>query len=363
MSPGVASSCDLSAAEAAKASASLRLEATDRVRLDVSQGDGRQIHSWPGAGRLEPVEIDRLITRGPSGTGSFGGYLIDIFDNEGTQFDFRGERSISSHRVFTYGYRVAEEMSHYRIGAGSGWVTTAYDGTFDLDADSLELLRLIIVTPALPPETGLCEAKSTLDYTPIRIGGGDFLLPRQSTVRLEERGAPKFGDKSEYLVTEIASAFTNCREYRPNPMPPGAPNPNSPLALPKGVRVKLQLDAAIDSDTAAMGDRVTATVLNGGRAGAAVHGRISRMEHWRGSSPMLIVGIHWNSISLGADSAPFAALIFGKTFSGPAAGRVGNLPAPANIPETLSFPTGAKRYVVPAGYKSEWITVQAGESK
>ena len=363
VSPGAASLCDQSSSDAAKARASLRLQAIDRVRLDVSQGDGSQIHSWPGAGRLEPVEIDRLITRGPAGTGGFGGYLIDIFGNEGTQFDFQNERSDSGRRVFTYGYRVTGEVSHYQIGAGDGWVTTPYDGTFDLNVDSLELLRLTVVTPALPAETGLCEARSTLDYTPIRIGSGEFLLPRQSALRLEARGVPQPGERSEYLVTESASAFTNCREYLADAAPPAVPNPSSPLVLPTGVHVTLRLDAAIDSDIAAMGDPVTATLLNSVHAGATVHGRISRMEQWRGSSSMLIVGIHWDSISLGGDSAPLAALIFGQTFSGPTLGRVGNRPAAPNIPEIFSFPTGAKRYVIPAGYKSQWITVQPQESK
>src|SRR5262249_31748990 len=94
-----------------------------------------------------------------------------------------------------------------------------------------------------------------------------------------------------------------------------------------------------------------------------VHGRISRMELWRGSSRMLIVGIHWSSISLGADSAPFAALIVGETFSRPTAGRGVIMPAPANIPEILVFPTGAKRYVIPAGYKSEGTPRPPQESK
>ncbi len=333
------------------------------MRLEVSQGDGRQIHSWPGAGHLEPVDIDRLITRGPVGTGGFGGYLMDIFGNEGTQFDFRSESSASGHHIFSYGYRVAEEMSHYKIGAGAGWMTTAYDGTFDIDAESLKLLRLSIGTPALPAETGLCAARSTLEYTPIHIGSGEYLLPRQSLLHLEARGVPQGSGRFEYLVTESASTFTNCREYQTESAPPSAPNPKSEPALPVGTRVGLRLDAAIDSDTAAMGDPVTATLLNTIHAGAIAHGRISRVEQWRAPSALLIVGIHWNSISLGNDSAPFAALTVGKMFLGPTAGHMGNRSPPADIPEILLFPTGGKRYVVPAGYKSEWMVTQPSESK
>lgn len=349
------SSCEQAAIDKKKGRAEPQLKVTDRVRLDVAEGDGLEIHSWPGAGRFETADIDELIQRGPSFTGSFGGYLVDIFDNDGAQFYFVHDKAESGRHTLTYSYRVTEAMSHYKIRTNEGWVIAPYEGTFDIDAESLDLLRISVNTPELPRETGLCEAHSVLEYA----GGGSF-APRQSQLHLVHRGT---------LETNSTSVFSNCREYRPEPTlrvkSDAAPNPKSMLTLPPGTGLVLQLTAAIDSDVAAAGDPVTATVpviLNGipnpTVLGALVHGRISRMEHWMSSS-RFIIGIHWDSISKGEDSEPFAAiapLVLGPGPTvGEIAGRRTNVADPREI--LRPFRTGAKRYVVPAGYRSGWRTV------
>jgi hypothetical protein len=84
------SSCDQAAVDKKKGRNPLRLNVTDRVRLNVALGPGVEIHSWPGADRFETGEIDELVNRGPVATGSFGGYLVDIFDNDGVEFSVAG---------------------------------------------------------------------------------------------------------------------------------------------------------------------------------------------------------------------------------------------------------------------------------
>lgn len=364
-------SCNQAGADTKKGRASLRLDTTDRVRIDVAEADGREIRLWTGASRFETGDIDELIDRGPAATGSFGGYLVDIFDNQGAQFSFVGERTEAGRRIFAYTYSVAQEESHYKIRAEEGWVITAYRGTFEIDAASLELLRITVDAPELPKETGLCEVQSALEYARVRIGDGDFLMPRQSRLHMVNLGK---------LETDSTSVFTSCREYRADsvlsfaddPAVPGAraSNAKSRIPLLEGIRLALRLDAAIDSDTAAAGDPVTARVMNPVRdpksnvilfrAGAVAHGRIDRMEHWLDSVPRFVVGIHWDSLAIGQDSAPFAAI---RDHSGEMSAGAGPAltvrlrPVPVGPPDALLFPTDAKRYVIHAGYESRWMTV------
>src|SRR5438477_10701042 len=59
----------------------LALESTDRLRLDVTVSQGREIHSWPGATRFDLRAVDEMISGGPIGAGAFATHLLDIFDN------------------------------------------------------------------------------------------------------------------------------------------------------------------------------------------------------------------------------------------------------------------------------------------
>jgi hypothetical protein len=368
------SSCEQAAIDKKKGRTEPQLKVTDRVRLDVAEGEGLEIHSWPSASRFETGDIDEPITRGPSSTGSFGGYLVDIFDNDGAQFDFVHDKAEAGH-ILTYSYRVTEEMSHYKIRTDDGWVIAPYEGTFDIDAESLDLLRISVNTLELPRETGLCEAQSSLEYASVPMGSGNSLVPRQSQLRFIHRGT---------LETNSTSVVSNCREYRPGPTLSVASDaliPKSSLTLLPGTMLALQLNAAIDTDVAAAGDPVTATVTailkripNPMVLGAMVHGRISRMEHWSGDRrslqpsapgasipPGFMVAIHWDSISKGEDSEPSAAIARKILWTAPGptvgeiAGRQTNVADPHEILPV--FRTGAKRYIVPAGYRMEWETV------
>jgi hypothetical protein len=354
--------------------ASLRLDSTDRVRIDVAESDGREIHSWPDASRFETGDIDKLIDRGPAATGSFGGYLLDIFDNPGTEFDFAGERPEGGRRLLTYTYRVAREKSHYKIRAGAGWVITAYYGRFEIDAASLELLRISVDSPGLPLETKLCKVDNELEYARVRIGDSDFLLPRKSDLHMVNRGTQE---------TDSTSAFTNCQEYRAesllnfgdaasDPGASSAPNARVQTALPAGIQLILRLSAEIDSDVAAAGDLVEAAVAQPGRdpkskvilipTGAVAHGRISRMEHRILPSPSFTIGIAWHSIDIGGVSSSLAANPAPRLAEPVSPDQALSLhlhgrPMPVGPPDALFFPTSAKRYVVRSGSESRWVTV------
>ena len=155
--------------------------------------------------------------------------------------------------------------------------------------------------------------------------------------------------------------------------PPQVPAVEARGALPEGVRLTMRLNAPVDSDVAAAGDPVIATVTNAVRdarsnavlfrAGAIVRGRIDRMEHWIAGSPRFVIGIHWDSIAMGQDSAPFAAILdrSGQLDSGlpPRIGSgLARRPPPIGQPDALTFPSDAKRYVIPARYEMRWVTVK-----
>lgn len=354
--------------------ATLRLNATDRLRLEVAQGDSRELHSWPGAGRFETGYIDELVNRGPVASGSFGGYLLDIFAVNGPQFSFAGEKTDAGRGILTYSYVVPLDKSHYRVRTADGWAVSSYSGTFDIDAATLELLRIGVDTPELPVETTLCYAQSSLEYSRVHIGDGDFLLPRQSQLHLVQRSAKD---------SNSVATFTACREYHAESSvsfddtdslsAAASANKQPHGSLPEGLSLTLRLTSAIDSDVAAAGDAVTATVSHLVRdpkthatlvpAGAVAHGRISRMEHVFLPATQFIVGILWESVTFGADSVPFAAIPdrSRNVLLAQPAGQLRRRPMPVGPADALTFPSVEKRHVIRAGEEISWVTIAPSE--
>ena len=350
----------------------LRLTATDRLRLDVAEGKEKEMHSWPGANPFDLTEIDQIVQKGPFGTGSFGGYVLDIFDNEAAKFEFRTQETREGHRVLVYAYSVAANASHYEIGTYNSWMTTPFSGTFELNPASLEIERLIVQTPVLPAETQLCRAESTLDLHRVRIGDGSFLLPRQSELHLTLRNGQQ---------TSNSTTFSDCREFQAHSElqfgPPtahdsetaraAAPRPQLP---PRRYDIDLRIERSIDSEEAAAGDPVTATVVHDVHpyqskevvipAGAVAHGRISRVEHRHVPMESVSIAIIFESIEIEGQTMPFAAKRNGPGQSVVLTSGSSTLPpqtrAPIGPPNSFYFPY-EKRHVIPAGTVSEWSTV------
>lgn len=357
----------------------LRLDVSDRLRLDVAQGEEREIDSWAGAGRFDTADIDRIVNRGPIGTGSFGGYLVDIFNNNATKYAYLGEKTRDGSHVLVYGYAVTQSASHYRVQfaspEGDAWWTTPYSGTFEVDPLSLEIGRITLQTAELPAKTGLCEADSTLDYQRLQIGDGSFLLPRQSQIRLILRDGRE---------TENEIGFTNCREYQaqsvvhfdaPSAAPAAAAEATEKLRapLPPGLAVELRLTTPIDTDTAAAGDAVSAAVLRAVHpprstdilipAGAVVHGRLSLVERHLLPIAHVMVAITWESLETDGEPSPFAARLEGKNGTASVVTSLAGTmqpktPIPDGPPNSFVF-LGEKRHVMDAGAASFWVTGDA----
>ncbi|HEY1497060.1 MAG TPA: hypothetical protein VGF49_21040 [Candidatus Solibacter sp.] len=355
--------------------ASQHLVSTDRVRLEVSLAQGRELHSWPGATRFDARDVEALIGNGPVSTGAFGGYLASVFGQPGVTFEYAGEQTANGMRVFEYRYRVPVEASRFEIKSATAWRAAAYQGSLQVDPESLELRRLTVRTGELPPGAGFCKASTTLEYERVHIGDSDVVLPRQSQLDIV---------LDEAREARNVTTFSKCREYQAESAisfdaPAGAENAatrsggRARVALPIGLPVTLALTGPIDSTTSAAGDEIAAKVAKPVRrvgsqevlipAGAIVHGRIRRVEHHLSPSPYFLVAIAFNRVESQGMVSPFAAR------SEPDAALAKELDANLSVRETgfrfwgvgtFLFRTGKGSTVIPAGFESKWFTLVAG---
>ncbi len=374
LSEAPAGSCD---GKAFSTDGHLRLETEDRLRLAVTVGDSGQIQSWAAASRFDSRSVMDIVPQGPISTGASGTSLVDIFENPGAKYSFIGRKSEGLRIVFEYAYDVPLAASHNRVTAGTEWRKTAYHGSFEIDAASAELVRLVTESDPLPPDTKMCRFKTGADYHYLQIGTGQFLVPSRSTFDTlgpngnETRSVTTFSACHEYA----AESSVSFAEAAPATDEEIAAKPAVPL--PPGLSLTVALMEPIDLRSAAAGDAVAGKVTKAVRApesnailvdaGAILHGRITQMQR-RLTASQFAFAIFFETIEQRGGVSPVAIELDRELRAEQASTKSGlarrgtefSLPAPAAPGDTggwfaVSAATGG--YVVAAGSESKWVTV------
>ncbi len=361
-----------SCSQAAEEGAADKLESTDRLRLEVTVSEGREIYSWPGATRFDSRDVSEIIREGPIATGSFGTHLLAVFNNPRVDFRFAGEETRDGRRLLEFRFHVPLDASQYRVRVGASWQAVAYDGSFWLDAGSLQMQRFTVDAENVPAATSICKLDGQLDYQPDAGGGRGLLLPSQGQLRIQFESARR---------TNNVTTFSNCREYQAESevvfqgspqveADAAAPPAWAEMALPIGLPVTLALETPVDTETAAAGDLVSARVVAAVRrpgsgavlipAGALVHGRLTRVEHHLQPKPYFLVAMSFNRMDWQGTSSPFGARSeAGEKLARDLGANLGGVGGGFRFWDTgiFLFPTTKTRYVIPAGFESKWMTL------
>ncbi len=300
-------SCDAGPARPA-----MHLTTWDRLRLDVAMTSTGEMYSWVGENRFHDRDLTDMVQEGAISTGNFAAFLEIVFRTDDTSFTYNGDSSENGRSLAEFGFRVPYAKSHYRYGRRGDRVLTGYDGTFLVDADTGELIRLVVRTSRLPAETGACYATTTLDYARVRLTDVDaLLLPTDSRLRIVGT------DGSE---SENHTVFSACHRFlgestisfdSPSGGVPSAAHQGAAqrcLTIPPGLKFRVALTEKIDTRTAAAGDpikaKLTTPIRNGSSvlvpAGAAVRGRIVRLRQFYVTTPVRAGG----SVSIVSEPYP-----------------------------------------------------------
>ena len=161
---GSPASCERLSADRKQGRAKLRLDATDRLRVEVAVMQGTEIYSWTRPASFSS-SVEQILQFGPTGTGAFAAHLLDIFSNLSVRF-----RTLEdSGGNLEYAFRVPIEASHFLIKAGTQWLPAGYSGSFAIEPRSLEIQRFAMESDELPPTTSLCEVSTTNEYPPAAV--------------------------------------------------------------------------------------------------------------------------------------------------------------------------------------------------
>ncbi len=296
---------------------SRKFELVDVLRLEVAFVNRNELFSWPGAGRFEDREIFEFVQGGSIGNGSFGLHAYSVFLSTAPTFTYAGERiREDGRRAVRFDYRVPQFMSGYTIRVPPNKATVGYHGSFWVDAETLDLVRLEVYADDIPTALGVSAAANTMEYARVRIGGSESLLPRGSELLMtdlagnESRNRIQFSDCRQFA----GESHLSFAEAPPLEVASAAPPPQE-VKLPPGLPLELELLSAINSETSFVGEEVRARVRRDGKKdgtlhvpkGAVVSGRIVRLERSVANVRSVTLGLQFLTLEFDGRKAPFEA--------------------------------------------------------
>ena len=277
----------------------IRLDTSDRLRLDVAVSGDSEMFSWAGENRFQDGTLADLVRSGATSTGTFGSFLGSIFGTDAATFTYNGDvdatgrlsarqpsgawstqsrnrqapaRALPGNYLLAeFGFRVPLENSKYRIGNKLSHSIVPYEGTFLVDPKTFDLVRLAIHAGHLPASLNACESSTTLDYGSIRLNNSEFFVPTNVRWHVVNLDGSEFDNRT---------VFSGCHEFLGEStlrfdVPPessrtaGEKTTRKNLQLPPELPFSLALVNPIDTATAAAGDLFKAKLTGAIKENAA----------------------------------------------------------------------------------------------
>jgi hypothetical protein len=284
-------------------SPSRRFQLIDMIRIEVALVNGRELFSWPGAGKFDEKEINEMVTGGAIGNGNFALHAKSVFQGS-PQFKYIGEESISGRKLLRWDYRVPLLSSGFRIRVGTKEATVAFHGSFWADPATLDVTRLEVEADDIPLDLHLLRTGNSVDYQRTDIGGASFLLPRSSELRMID-------DDNTESVNSIT--FTSCHQYLgesklifsdPEESSKPVTKQVETIVVPEDLTMNLALETPIRSGVTAVGDPVSFILKKDLKRdgviyfekGAVVHGRITLLRKHQMLGEGWAIGIQLHEI-------------------------------------------------------------------
>jgi hypothetical protein len=264
-------------------------ELVDLVRLEVALVEGRELFAWPGSREFVDRDLSTMVVGGAIGNGNFALHAKAVFQSSAPRFTYIGERARAGRRTLQWDFVVPQMLSGYMLRSNQQEAIVGYQGSFWVDADTLDLIRLEVRADDIPDRLRLYMASDAVEYARTPIGSEEFLLPEMSELVLVDWNG---------MDNRNRTRFTKCRQYSgestlifedPAPESENA-EPLRTLVAPANVALEVALDTPIRVGESAVGDPVTAKLTKAAKLGAGIvapkgsllHGRITLLRQQQG---------------------------------------------------------------------------------
>ena len=176
----------------------------DTLRFEVAEVDGEELFAFPGNHDFSKMELSEIAPTGLMGSGSFSGFLNQIFNSDSPQFHFAGEEKLDGRPTIRYDFLVSQLESRYLVYTEWGRAIVGFHGSFWADPRTFDLIRLELFGDDIPPSLGIDFTGNRMEYAMVRIGVSNVLLPQSGEISM--RRLDGWADRNSLT-------FTHCREY------------------------------------------------------------------------------------------------------------------------------------------------------
>jgi hypothetical protein len=294
----------------------------DIVHVEVAITRDRELYSWPGANKFEDRNITDMINSGTVANGDFALHLRTVFVNNVSMITWRSYEQqfgrfndlyAAKRQTIRWDYRIPYNFSGWILQYGGRQGRVSEAGSFLADADSLELLHLEVNAEEIPPDIPLAAVKNTLEYTRIRLGSQELLIPQSSELIVIETDGQQRRNIIEFSHCREFTAQTSVNFNEPAKITDNPAIPVMEVSLPAGLGLSVRLAQSVDSETAAVGDPISASVESDVKQkgklvvpqGAILRGRIRQMDSHEIPREYYVVGLEFTDLAFPGHHARF----------------------------------------------------------
>jgi hypothetical protein len=196
------------------------MQLADTLRLQILFSGDHELYAEPGSSKWEQ-HPKSFVDGGLIGDGTFALYLRAIFVNGQATFTYRGEGMDLRPGLGRFDFRIPQIQSGYTLSTGGATATVGLKGVIWVDPSPIDLVRLEMQAEDIPPALLLREVGTYVDYSRVRIGSTDVLLPQQG----ELHSTDILGRESRDVIV-----FTDCRAFQTDSSMHFEPGASTPAA-------------------------------------------------------------------------------------------------------------------------------------
>jgi hypothetical protein len=349
---------------------SRRFELDDTLRMEVALVSGRELFSWPGEGKFEERELRDMVSGGTFGNGNFGLHARSVFLSNAPTYGYEGAMQRDGRGLFRYSYSVPQNLSGYRIRVGEQEAIVAYRGHFLVEETNLDLVELVVITDEIPPFLAIASSSTTVLYERMKIGEGQFLLPKSSVLTMtdlmggESRNTTQFAQCRQY-GTESFISFADPPSPEKMAEAPAVPRE---LNLPAGMTLDLRLETPVGGKTA-IGDELLATLGADAKIkgktivpkGAQARGRVLNLMRPPGRQETLIVELQFLELTFPGARVRLQVELESVNPSIFPGTRIEQTPARTDAPLAGRISLRGNRLQLGKGFRMVWRTLERGQ--
>jgi hypothetical protein len=348
----------------------------DTLRFSVGLVGGKELYARPDSQGFDDSELADHARTGVVSTGQFGLLAHHVFTWKAARFGYVGESERAGRRAYEYEYDVPAAESTFRLRMGSESAVVAFQGSFHVDAGTMDLLELEVQAYDIPERVGLAMADTKVVYARTEIRGMEALIPANATLTVttsdgvERMNRARFGECRRFETVSSLVVPQGAADE------PAAGVPRTPGRLVPGTMLGVQLDADLLPAQVQPGDPIRARLTKSVEGddgtllpvGTVVHGFVVRLRREERPIPVYEIGLEFVGVECEDGTLPLTATMvdvearggvirqarrLDPTFSKKQSARLDVLVREVQKGQGILL-WDAKRTTVPKGLKMTW---------